>query len=122
MLTYLKEKSEYEDRYDLWTIERCLKMVDFWNSKVPNPTLKDEEKNAASKIAKGVLGLQLYCAKGERYRMRDETIKKWMDEDRKLDEFYEKSTEPSNIRCAKCSSAMKGISKDYGLRWMGRPR
>ncbi len=114
---YLKEKSYYDDRYDLWTVERCLRSIERWRKlreerfsemKVENMT--DEEKARALSLA---AFQELYFIKGDQYKDRTSTINKWMEKDRKLDDKLENTKEPAGIYCPICSTKMNSILKQF---------
>ncbi|HWZ23394.1 MAG TPA: hypothetical protein VNW06_12105 [Cytophagaceae bacterium] len=113
MFIYLKEQSYYEDRYDLCTIENCLRIIDFWGEKEKENGIEGVENAEMVRCIKIGMSLQLYCAKGESYRDRESSIKRWMNEDREKDEFYAKVQEPQGIRCRNCQVPMSVLHKDH---------
>ncbi len=48
------------------------------------------------------LNLQLYSIKGERYRKRLVTIKRWMEKDSNRDEKLKTVLEPKGLKCLNC--------------------
>ena len=112
MYVYLKEKNVYEDRYDLGTIEDCLKIIEYWGRKDREESLEESKKEGGIRLIVMGKEIQLYHVKGERYRNRETRIREWMDEDRKKDEFYRNAKEPEKISCLKCLVKMKVIAKD----------
>jgi hypothetical protein len=68
---------------------------------------EEEQKSFKEKIA----NVAVYFYKGERYRNKDESIRKWMEDDRKRDELLENATIPRRITCPKCFKPMEGFSR-----------
>lgn len=106
----LREQSWYEDLYDLFTIKRCLRVVDFWwdiYKKHPDDKglkgLTEEEKlNDFNKM----LGMELYFTKVKEYERREKTLGEWIERDRVKQDKYDNTPEPKNIRCSNCNSEM----------------
>ena len=61
MNKFLKGEEYYNDLYDLWTVEECLRICAYWEKSVKS--LKDNEV----KMDRWGLDFQLYFVKGERY-------------------------------------------------------
>ncbi len=111
----LKPESYYSDLYDSGTVEQCR-----WHEREgenKKKTLKkgkkaklEEIKNDFSK--KVVTPIVIYAIKGERYLKKEETIREWMDKDRKKDELFESAQPLEGIRCLTCKSPMTVILKD----------
>ncbi|HRK61700.1 MAG TPA: hypothetical protein PLY88_04030 [Candidatus Omnitrophota bacterium] len=110
----LKAESYYVDRYDLGTIQECLSRIKAFETiplekiRLSNEKLSDEEK---TKCVAQVLELNLYAIKGERYCNKTQTVRAWMDKDRKRDEVYQSVTAPSEMQCDECSGNMRVILK-----------
>ncbi len=116
----LKAEDYYHDRYDLSTIKQCLRLVESWRSVSQKNEyaedlkhLKPERRQSATANA---LNLSLYMIKGERYRQRAEEIRRWKEQDRKRDEFYQNARQPENIACPNCRTAMTVILKELNER------
>jgi hypothetical protein len=110
---YLKDRQEYLDRYDRFTVERCRRIERRYDDVDPE-ALKDKKitKKQAKQINKWAHDMQLYYEKGERYAERDKTVQEWMDADRKKDELYESAEPPENVRCLTCRNRLTPIFKD----------
>ncbi len=91
MYSYLKQETYYQDRYDLFTIEECLGIIESYRKRLIPQELQD---------------YQLFFIKGERYRNKSSTIREWMQKDRKCDEKLETAREPTNISCPNCARGM----------------
>jgi hypothetical protein len=112
---YLKDEQYYRDLYDRHTVEKCR-----WWEKQANSQDKEKIKVREGVIkAKGeinnkmIIPLILYFEKGERYAQKEETIKKWMVEDRAKDYLLETAVPPKNINCLGCGLEMFVIHKDF---------
>jgi hypothetical protein len=110
----LKDRQEYLDRYDRFTVERCRRIDRSYNDDIDQKALKDKKisKKQAKQINKWAHDMQLYYEKGERYANRDKTVQEWMDADRKKDELYESAEPPENVRCLTCRNRLTPIFKD----------
>lgn len=113
MADYLKDEQYYIDRYDLLTIEECLRWEKgFLEQKIPEfegrkITLKKE------KALKGSMAeFALYFVKGGRHKSKSARIQEWMNEDRIRQEKYDNASTPSYVRCQKCNGVMEVTSKD----------
>lgn len=87
-MNYLKNKQEYIDRYDLWTIKDCSRW--YWGMK--DAFTKDRNKKIFKKYTdeefdeevSKVLHRVMLAIKTQWFRDKEKTIDKWMEEDRKL--------------------------------------
>lgn len=113
-MQYLKEDQYYIDLYDLHTIEECLDWyfslkegMDKERGKMKslNPEEFDREVHKGVSYTVNVMKIQ-------RYRNKTDTIKEWMDKDRRIQEKYDNATPPTDIYCTECFSATKVTSKD----------
>lgn len=114
-MKYLYEEQHYIDRYDLSTIEECLDY--YWS--IRDRFAKEKEthfaKYSQEKFEQEMnkcLNLMLFTLKGERYRHKKETIQEWMEKDRKMQEMYDNTSSPQNIRCKECNSPTTVSHKD----------
>jgi hypothetical protein len=112
---HLKERSDYEERYDSYTVERCR-----WYEE-PRP-ISDEELEAAKDVSPGHIqwchdlvtdGL-LFQLAGDRYLEREATIVGWMEKDKRRDEMLERAHTPI-VRCPSCEKAMECVHKNVGF-------
>jgi hypothetical protein len=111
-MTYLKNEQYYADLYDLFTIERCLRHIGFSQKEFQN---KDKHKEFSNKervrAFSVVTDLGLYFIKGGRYAHRQETIQKLYDDDKKRQDFYDNTPEPSDIHCDTCGRLLQSDFK-----------
>ncbi len=103
-LRYLNDRQYYEDRYDRYTVERCRIFEESADRAV-----KDEKWPERSGVLYYEVGL--YYFKGERFADREETIDKWMREDREKDEKFENTNPPSSVKCKFCLGEMDMFEK-----------
>lgn len=115
-MNYLKDEQEYTDRYDLHTIREC---IDYQNAmlkgmeegrntgefKKYSPEKYEQECNK-------VINLYMNTIIGERFRHKAETISKWVEEDRKLQDKFDNTPEPPNVLCKVCGSPTKMTMKE----------
>lgn len=113
-MRYLYEQQHYIDRYDLHTIEECLDY--YWAIRDGFAKDRDEFKKFSdeefNKEVHKCASYTINIIKGERYRHKAETIKKWMDKDRQMQELYDNATPPQEIYCKGCHSPTKVTYKD----------
>lgn len=106
-MEYLHDEQYYIDRYDLHTIEECLdyfrSIKDRFNKEKKTHFAKYTEEKFQQEINK-CLNLMLFILKGERYRHKKETIRDWMGKDKQMQEMYDNTPPPQNIRCKACGS------------------
>jgi len=107
-MKHLKPKQHYIDRYDKATVERCR-----WyeNSITPEEVQehhkeKNLDKKELARLGNAMTELSLYFVKGEMYKNKEKTIKKWIKDDEDLDTFVDTVTAPRNIICLTCSREM----------------
>ena len=112
---FLKDEVYYNDLYDLWTIEECLRIIEI-NNKVTKDRLSQDtsgqNKDTLSQGYAFVLKLHLHMVEGERYRNKFDTIQGWIGRDRENDKKLERTVCPENTYCLDCSKRMKVISKE----------
>ncbi len=117
MFTYLKEESHYSDRYDLLTIEECLRYMEFYRSKMSLENNNDKylaklSKEEMERALKFASEFSLYFIKGERYKNKASFIQECMTRDSKRNEILQNALEPRNIRCPDCSKIMSVLLKE----------
>jgi len=112
---YLKDKQHYIDRYDILTIEDCLHHY----CSVRDGMLKEKDKQFAKYSQKKFeeeinkcLNLLLFSIKGQCYKNKAKTIQEWMDKDRKMQELYDNTPTPQDIRCKDCKTSMTYTDKN----------
>jgi len=113
-MQYLKEDQYYIDLYDLHTMEECLDWyfrlkegMEKEKGKIKSMTPEEFDKD----VHKGV-SYTVNVIKIQRYRHKADTIREWMDRDRKIQEKYDNANPPEDIYCTECFSATKVTSKD----------
>lgn len=113
-MPYLKEKQYYIDLYDLHTIEQCLDY--YWSMRNGMDMKRGEIKNLTDeefqKESHKAISYTLNVLKIQRYRRKAETIAKWMDRDKRMQELLDNALPPIGIQCQHCSSQTKITSKD----------
>lgn len=111
--SYLKDRKEYIDRYERLVVNRCRNIEKFYSE--PPKSLKEKKisKKRMEQMSIGVKKLQLYFETGELYLKKEETIRKWMEDDERKDSFYENAQPPDDIRCLTCRNRMTVMHKDY---------
>lgn len=111
---YLKEEEHYKYRYDLQTVIESLKL--YWGLRKELDSKRDQLKDMSQEKfddqSNKAASYATNAFKIEKFRHRAETIKKWMDSDRKLQEKYDLAIPPRNILCKECHSTTKVTSKD----------
>lgn len=114
-LKYLNDEQYYLDQYDIRTVIECLKL--YWDIREGMEAKRDQVKDMTQeKFDEDVHKAASYAVNAykieKRYKYRAETIKGWMDRDRKIQEKYDFAIPPRNILCKECKSATKVTSKD----------
>lgn len=111
-MNYLKSKQTYIDRYDLATINECLKMLDTFTTAYVEGKKNGPNKGLTSagewaKASNWLSNQMLYQIIGERFRLKEETIGKWMSDDEREQNKYNNTPVPSGIVCPDCKQAMQ---------------
>ena len=110
-MKYLYEPQYYADRYDLFTIERCLREVELLKKVVQKmrnaPELKQETDEEIQRGINYVVNSRLLDIELNEYKRRDQTIEEWIERDRKEQDAQDNTPPPENIKCDKCGSTMK---------------
>ena len=116
MPKHLKEATYYNDLYDLFTVQKCLRFIESWNNTLKEKSnakeLKKYSKEDKVQYLKSALNMALFHIKGERYQSRSSTIREWMNRDRILDEKLDNAQVPQDVLCPQCSSKMDIMFKD----------
>lgn len=111
---FLENEDHYKYRYDLQTVIESLRL--YWGLRKNLDAKRDELKEMTQEKfddqANKAASYATNAFKAEKFRKRTETIKKWMDRDRKLQEKYDLAIPPRNILCKECSSPTQITSKD----------
>lgn len=109
-MQYLENEQHYIDRYDLHTIEECLDIVRM-HQDVYKKSLKSEELKVLSEEEKLrnmslLLHRTLFVIKGKNYEKKQETIQKWMEEDKLKQDKQDYTPIPDGIHCPLCNASM----------------
>ncbi|MDD2823141.1 MAG: hypothetical protein PHQ59_03585 [Candidatus Daviesbacteria bacterium] len=111
---FLKDEEYYKYRYDLQTVIESLKL--YWDLRrgldAKRDQLKDMTQEQFDDQSNRAASYATNAFKTEKFSHRAETIKKWMDSDRKLQEKYDLAIPPRNVLCKECGSPTKVASKD----------
>lgn len=111
---FLKDEEYYKYRYDLQTVLGSLKV--YWGLKDDMESKRDQIKDLTeeqfNEQVNRVASYATNAYKADKFRHRSETIKNWMDRDRKLQEKYDFAIPPRDVLCKKCGSKTEITSKD----------
>ena len=106
MVNHLKDRQEYEDHYDQHTVE-----IARWYEEQAAKREDQDGNKIPERVNNMVTRFLLYHYTGERWKNRDETINKWMEDDRSSDKVYENTAIPDNVCCFMCDVAMEFLHK-----------
>jgi len=124
-MEYLKNKQYYIDLYDLHTVEECLNLCQIYKNgfseKERLEKFKRYTKKSFNREMEKVFNLYLNVLKGERYENKEKTIQEWMERDQKIQNKYDDTPTPINIKCQKCSGEMKMTMKDLQDSYRNNP-
>lgn len=95
-IKYLHDRSSYEERYDRFTIEQCR----HWEDREPSEI--EKHHGMAAWLLRDY---PIFRETGERWRRREETINRWMEQDHKRDTMLAQARPPL-VRCPSCERAM----------------
>jgi C4-type Zn-finger protein len=114
---YLQNQQHYIDRYDLNTIEQCLDVVKMFQE-VYKKSLKSKELKELSEEEKLrninlMLNQYLFSIMGRRYGDKQETIHRWMEEDRLKQDKQDYTPIPEHIKCPLCNGSMSFNSSKH---------
>ena len=116
-MQYLNDEQNYVDRYDLHTIEECLDTVkmfqDIYKTSLTSEELKDISQEVKSHDANLMLHRTLFTIKGKRYEKKQETIQKWMEEDKLKQDKQDHTPIPEGIVCPLCGGSMSFNSSKH---------
>jgi hypothetical protein len=111
--TYLKDKSYYENLYDEMTVSECRhyesSIIKADDDPIFDGKNDDEKKRTLTAFAK----LATWFISGERYEKKEETIKRWMDDDRSKDKILDDAVPLRNITCGSCRADMNCTMKGF---------
>ena len=109
-MQYLQDEQHYIDRYDLDTIEECLDTVKMFQE-VYQKSLVSEEMKHLSQEEKArnvniMLSRALFFIQAKWYQSKQETIRKWMDDDKRKQDKQDFTPEPTGVVCPLCGASM----------------
>lgn len=111
---FLENEEHYKYRYDLQTVIESLRL--YWGLRddftAKRDQLKDMSQEKFDEDSNKAASYVVNAFKIEKFRHRAETVKKWMERDRKLQDKYDLAIPPRNISCKECGLATKISSKD----------
>lgn len=114
-MEYLNEEKHYLDLYDLFTIKRCLRRIEFWKKAYKKHSNEKELENLTEeeklKDFNKILGMELYFTKISEYERKRKTIGGWIEKDRIKQDKYDNTPEPKEIYCSDCDSEMHSTLK-----------
>jgi len=105
---YLQPEQYYIDLYDLFTIQECMDLVDFYRKAYKdsyNNQLKDMSEEDRSKDFSLFLHRHLFVVKANRYKNKQERIQEWTERDRKKQNKYDGTPIPV-YHCPECKIQM----------------
>lgn len=107
---HLKERSYYEDLYDRITVDACRR-----SEKAFEKAFEKRFTRGKKKYVFTLANPFIHFEKGEYYLKREDTIREWMERDRKLDEKIEKAIAPVS-KCQFCGDELELFDKstEYG--------
>ncbi len=109
-MQYLEDEQHYIDRYDLHTIEECLDTVKMFQEIYQKSLISEEVKDISQEVklhdANLMLHRTLFVIKGKRYEKKQETIQKWMEEDKLKQDKQDYTPTPEAVVCPLCSNSM----------------
>lgn len=116
-MRYLDDEQHYIDRYDLLTIEECLRTVrmhqDVYKKSLKSKELKHLSEEEKLRNINLMLGRHLFVIKGKRYEEKQETIQKWMDDDKLKQDKQDLTPAPEGIVCPLCGGSMSFNSSKH---------
>lgn len=109
-MKYLNDEQHYIDRYDLHTVEECIDVVkmfqEVYKKSLTSEELKDLSEEEKLRNVNLMLGRHLFVIKGKRYEKKQETIQKWMEEDKLQQDKQDYTPTPEDIICPLCNASM----------------
>jgi len=107
---YLQDEQHYIDCYNLSTIKECLKVIemfqDIYQKSLTSEELKDMSKEDKYSDTTKLMYWHLWFTQAQEYKNKKETVKKWMDEDKRKQDKQDNTPAPQSIKCPLCNAAM----------------
>lgn len=116
-MQYLHDEQSYIDRYDLHTVEECLDTVKMfqkiYQKSLTSEDLKDLSEEEKLRNVNLMLGRQLFVIKGKRYEKKQETIQKWIEDDKLKHDKQDLTLAPEGVVCPLCDGSMSFNSSKH---------
>lgn len=119
MITYLKDRKVYEDKYDHQTVEACLSAEELVNAAfsevektIPAPEMKEYHAAWYIEYSKFYMYFVEYTA-ASRYYKRENTTAEWMERDEQKDQRLVDARLPKTPFCLTCGQDMEVFNKLY---------
>lgn len=109
---HLKNRSDYEERYDRSTVEWCRRFEEpraISNEKLEE-SLKELSLAEMQRCHDLATDWTIFHEAGERYLDREKTIQDWMERDRRRDQMMDRARMPL-IHCPSCGNLMECVYK-----------
>lgn len=119
MFTYLKDREDYEQRFDEATVELCRSGEKLVNETFNKAIEKIPKKEFEDKVPGWYLEYSQYyfmfveVVAANRAIFRDMQIEKWQEEDKQKDERLKNATVDTETFCRKCGKNMTVFDKNY---------
>jgi len=110
----------YSDLYDRMTVDECRRYTRHCEEQAEKMDGTNPENEIKRQWSKVVLEIILHCVAGERAINKQEAIQKWIERDRRLQDFQDKVQPPKGVRCLRCSIEMSFTSKSLYETELGR--
>jgi hypothetical protein len=123
-MQYLHDRQYYIDRYDLFTIKRCLSIINVSKSAYQQ-SLSDKEFKKITKKEKQkgflqIMNQMLYFTKAEEFKDKNKTIEEWMLADERKQLMYDRTNPPKETLCEACGGKLKETFKLLKTTWISR--
>ncbi len=116
-MKYLNDEQHYIDRYDLHTIEECIDAVkmfqEVYKKSLTSEELKDLSEEEKLRNVNLMLGRHLFVIKGKRYEKKQETIQRWMEDDKLKQDKQDLTPTPEGVICPLCNGSMSFNSSKH---------
>lgn len=113
-MNYLKNNRYYLDRYDLSTVKTCLTILKVRDTMYKDKKLKRKYPTEKHKYeVDKVIHRQMFLIKAMEYQRKEETIERWMKDDREMQKKYDSAVCPI-IKCEYCGRRLEQLNKSFG--------
>lgn len=119
---HLKPRQHYTDLYDRHTVEEGRRIERrHQESKLPDVDGKEFPKENEPGMKRSISKLHIWFAMGERYKQKEEMIRKWMERDEARDRLIETAKAPEDMPCLTCGRLMFVTSSHLDIGWDEKP-